>query len=58
MLQLLDNKYFIDDVLESIDVEGASCCGCRRVNIFLDDILEFIDVEGASCCNYGRINIL
>jgi len=57
MLQLWENKYFIDDVLESIDVEGASCCGYRRINIFINDILECIEAEGASLPSNRGLNI-
>jgi len=38
---------FISGFAESTDVERASCCGYRRINIFIDNILGLIDVERA-----------
>ena len=46
-------KYFINYILEYINVEVVSCYSNRRIkgglNIFINDILEYINVEVASC---------
>jgi hypothetical protein len=40
---------FIQDIVEYIDVEVASCPCNRGLNILIQDIVECIEVEGTSC---------
>jgi hypothetical protein len=46
--------YFIIDVVEFIDVEGASCLGNRVIKNISKDIVEYTDVvRHSSPCNRG-----
>jgi hypothetical protein len=48
----------MQDDVEYVNVEGASCPCNKGIKYFIKDIVEYIDVEGAACLGNRGIKYL
>jgi hypothetical protein len=51
-------KNIINDIIEYIDLERASCLGNGGIKNIINYIVEYIDLERASCLGNGGLRIL